>query len=310
MTTPPSTLAPIALFVYNRYDELNTTLHCLKKNLLAAESLLYIFSDGPKSDADESQLKKIQAVRELCRSEQWCGTVHIIEREQNLGLSKSIQRGVAQVLEKHDKIIVLEDDLEQSVFFLQFMNDALHRYVDDASILSIGASNFFKLPPQTPDALTFSVPDCLGWATWSDRWSLFIHDGQHILNEITRLNRRHEFDLHSQYPFVRLLKKTIRGESSSWAILWYGTSFLLNKTNIYPKYSLTNHIGIGSAATHAANVDFSAEIIMAKNPLDASQLSRDPLLATYAARAYKKQYYKGVAGRLRNIYHRLVGILH
>lgn len=40
-------LAPIVLFVYNRLDHLKQTIGALKKNELAEESQLFIFSDAP-----------------------------------------------------------------------------------------------------------------------------------------------------------------------------------------------------------------------------------------------------------------------
>ena len=53
-------LAPIALFTYNRINTLEQCINCLKKNDLAKQSTLYIFSDGPK---DISQKKNVDKVR-------------------------------------------------------------------------------------------------------------------------------------------------------------------------------------------------------------------------------------------------------
>ncbi len=56
-------LAPIALFVYNRPQHTERTVKFLKQNELAADSRLFIFSDGAKSetDADKHQLPDRQA---------------------------------------------------------------------------------------------------------------------------------------------------------------------------------------------------------------------------------------------------------
>ena len=53
-------LAPIALFTYNRINTLEQCINSLKKNDLAKQSTLYIFSDGPK---DISQKKNVEKVR-------------------------------------------------------------------------------------------------------------------------------------------------------------------------------------------------------------------------------------------------------
>ncbi len=44
------TLAPIVLFTYNRPWHTRQTVEALKKNYLASESELFIYSDGPKNE--------------------------------------------------------------------------------------------------------------------------------------------------------------------------------------------------------------------------------------------------------------------
>ena len=51
---------PIVLFVFNRLEETKITVDALAKNTLAKESILYIFSDGPRNKKD---LKKVEDVR-------------------------------------------------------------------------------------------------------------------------------------------------------------------------------------------------------------------------------------------------------
>ena len=46
-------LAPIVLFVYDRPWHTHQTLEALKSNLLAENSLLIIYSDGPKEEATD-----------------------------------------------------------------------------------------------------------------------------------------------------------------------------------------------------------------------------------------------------------------
>lgn len=41
-------LAPIIVFAYDRPDHLSKTLAALAKNDLAPQSVLYIYSDGPR----------------------------------------------------------------------------------------------------------------------------------------------------------------------------------------------------------------------------------------------------------------------
>ena len=50
--------APIVLFVFNRIDHTKKTIEALKKNILAIESELFIFSDGAKNEKDIEKTEK------------------------------------------------------------------------------------------------------------------------------------------------------------------------------------------------------------------------------------------------------------
>ncbi len=58
-------LAPVILFAYNRPEHTRKTLESLKKNYLADQSTLYIFVDGPKPEATNEQLEKIEQVKKM-----------------------------------------------------------------------------------------------------------------------------------------------------------------------------------------------------------------------------------------------------
>ena len=63
--------------------------------------------------------------------------VTIIERKTNYGLSKSVIDGVTQIINKFGKIIVLEDDLVTSQYFLSFMNESLNTYAAEEKVASV-----------------------------------------------------------------------------------------------------------------------------------------------------------------------------
>lgn len=61
----------------------------------------------------------------------------IYERPNNYGLSKSIIEGVTQILENYESIIVLEDDMVTSPFFLIYMQDGLDFFKKNDAVISI-----------------------------------------------------------------------------------------------------------------------------------------------------------------------------
>ena len=134
--------APVVLFVYNRLDHTMNVIESLSKNLLADQTDLYVFSDAAKT---ENGLEKVNAVREYIRKTDWRShfkKVTVVEAETNKGLAKSIIGGVTKILEEYGKVIVVEDDLVLSPYFLQYMNDALDYYKDDQKIWSISGYSF------------------------------------------------------------------------------------------------------------------------------------------------------------------------
>ncbi|MEN9612902.1 MAG: hypothetical protein RLZZ628_3716 [Bacteroidota bacterium] len=247
-------LAPIALFAYNRPKHLARAIQSLADNEFAKQSILYLFCDGVKKGASPEQFAQIAATRSIAQDpalHSKFAEVIIIQQEINIGLANSIIKGVTQVIQQHGKIIVLEDDLITSPYFLSFMNDALNVYENDSKVLSIGACNFFANPPKAVTTFFLSIPECWGWATWTNRWALFNADGEALYTALKAKNLLSSFNLEGAYPFERMLQQSIAGKVSSWAIRWYAVSLLNNKINLYPTRSLTNHIA-GSGATHAS----------------------------------------------------------
>ena len=82
--TNAGTVAPIALFVYNRLWHTRQTVEALQGNRLAKESNLFIFSDAAKRpDAAPA----VQQVREYVKTIEGFRSVNLIERVKNFGLA-------------------------------------------------------------------------------------------------------------------------------------------------------------------------------------------------------------------------------
>ena len=72
--------APIALFVYNRPYHLKKTLNSLKKNLEIKNTLIYVFSDGPKNNFQD--IKNVKQVRKILKNVNFCKKKIIIEKKK------------------------------------------------------------------------------------------------------------------------------------------------------------------------------------------------------------------------------------
>jgi hypothetical protein len=251
-------LAPIVLFVYNRLDHSIKTIEALEKNILAAESELFIYSDAPK---DESEIQNVLKVRWYIKKIQGFKKVTIFEAEKNLGLAKSIINGVSTIVNKYGKIIVLEDDLVTSPYFLKFMNDALNVYKNEKNIWEIGG---YVYPIKVdPDIQTYLLPvtTSWGWATWKDRWQYFSRDPDNLVRnfsdyDIELFNVDNSVDIWSQVVLNN------KGAIHTWAVFWYANVFLNKGMVLYPYQSIVNNIGHdGSGENCGKSSQFDNELL-------------------------------------------------
>lgn len=242
-------LAPIVLFVYNRLDHTRLTVEALANNGLASEADLYVFADGPKNRSD------VHSVEEVGRFiEQIDGfkRVAVKASAENNGLANSIVAGVSSVLSEHESVIVLEDDIVTSPYFLTYMNEALELYRNQPKVVSIHAYT----PPidsDLPETFFLRGADCWGWATWRHGWTHFRHDANLLFEELVDRNLGHAFDLDGAYPYMRMLADNAAGKNDSWAIRWHASTFLKGLLTLYPGNSLVQNIGLDGSGTHCGS---------------------------------------------------------
>jgi hypothetical protein len=243
----PGHPAPIVVFAYKRATHLARCLASLAANPEAGSSVLYIYCDGPRSEADRLAVEEVgRVVQGISGFKE----VVAVRRAANMGLAASVIAGVRQVLEAHERVIVVEDDLVLSPHFLRYMNDALELYADDDRVASIHG---YCYPVDVPLPETFFLrgADCWGWATWRRGWAHFREDGAALLDELRRSGQAKAFDMDGAYPFTRMLADQVAGRNSSWAVRWHASCFLANLLTLYPGRSLVKNIGNDASGTHS-----------------------------------------------------------
>ncbi|MBT32107.1 MAG: glycosyl transferase [Thalassobius sp.] len=260
-------LAPIVIFVYNRIWHTKQTISALKENILAKDSHLIIYSDAAKSKDD---IDKVNEVRQYLNEITGFCSKEIIFQESNLGLAKSIISGVTDTVNKYGKIIVLEDDLITSPYFLTFMNEALDFYKDENKVVSIHGY-MYPVLEDLPETFFLRGAQCWGWATWKRGWDLFDADAKSLINQIQKKKLRYLFDRKGTYPFFKMLKEQAMGEIDSWAIRWQASAFLNDKLTLYPRDSLVKNIGFDGSGVHCGpeqsvfNVEVSSHKVNVEN---------------------------------------------
>lgn len=256
MILESKSLAPIVLFVYNRPKHTELTLNSLSANELAKESTLYIFSDGPKEEADIKTLSDIALVRKIIWSKLWCKEVNIIESDSNKGLANSIYSGVSEIIDKYGKAIVIEDDLMFSDSFLIFMNKALNHYENHKSVFSISGYSLPGSLLKIPDDYLYDVYVNLrnsswGWATWKDRWGKVdweLHDYPDVIK-----------DVNIQQAMCRMgddiaitMHRRQKEQLDVWAVIFTFAHFTNHAVSIAPVISFVNNTGLDGSGINCS----------------------------------------------------------
>ena len=252
-------LAPIVFFVYNRPKHTEAVLNALKKNTLAKDSLLYVFSDAAKKEKDFENVNK---VREIINKIDGFKEVIVTEAETNFGCANSVISGITKVINEHGKAIIIEDDILTAPNFLEFMNEALNRYENDKRICSI--SGFVpneKMAESCKDFVFLAYRNSSwGWGTWKDRWNDVDWDmlqWENIKKDKKLWKKLQKGGQDAPY----LLKLQMEGFISSWAIRFYTDNALKDKYTLFPTKTFVENIGLDGSGTHCGNVKKSNSVV-------------------------------------------------
>lgn len=260
----------IALFTYNRPEHTQKVLEGLKSNKIEK---LYVFIDGIKYKEHELNVNK---VKEIISKIDWCEK-EIIVSKNNKGLANSIIQGVNYILEKHERVIVLEDDCVPTSDFFEFMEACLDKYEDYENIMTV---NGYKYPYQIYGEYEYDIfftplTTSWGWATWKNKWTLFDRNNDilKIINSNKELKRKINY---INEGLIGMLKMQINGYLDSWAIYWTLIIIINNGICISPKTSKIINIGLDGSGVHCRdlekykidnteeinNIDFPVDIII------------------------------------------------
>lgn len=263
-------LAPIILFTYNRPWHTERTLNALMHNSLAHDSILYIYCDGPKVGADKEQRQKIDEVRNIVQKQKWCKEVYILKSEVNKGLARSIIDGVTEVINRYEKVIVLEDDLVTSKYFLNYLNSGLDFYQDKKTVYSVSADrpsySLFKIPDDyNYDVFVSLRPFSYGWGTWKDRWEKIDWSLDYLRAFISNSEQIRAFNRGGE-DLTQMLIDQSKNKIDSWAIRFCFAHFSNHAISILPCLSYVDNIGCDSTGVHSGNNEIHFRKDVSKAP--------------------------------------------
>ena len=294
------TFTPIALFVYKRPEHTRKTLESLIENAEFSDSPLYVFCDGARHEKD---IPLIQETRKVIRSYK-LENVTIIEREENMGLANSIIAGVTELCNKYGRVIVVEDDLYLSSYFLKYMNTALDTYEEYDEVMHI-AGYMFPVRGQLPDTFFYRATSCWGWGTWKRAWDKFEPDEYVLIKRLKNRKKRHEFDIQGSMKYCRMLILQAIGVNDSWAIRWYASVFLNNGLCLHPGKSLVNNIGHDDSGVHSVSTNvYDVNVSEDEDFIFTTDMSEDERAVTLIAdfyRSIRKPIYIPIYNKIKQL---------
>ena len=211
------------------------------------DSPVFVFGDGPRN---ETERFSVEATREIAH-ELLGARAYYRFSDVNRGLSASIISGIDEVLQVHDRVIVIEDDLVLDKWFLKFMNEALDTYANMENVFQISGYMFNAQEIEHEGTCIFlPFTTSWGWATWRRAWKIFDAAalGWEKLKTDTELRRR--FNLGNAYDYATMLERQMSGKADSWAVRWYWSVFNENGLVLFPPVSLVRNAGFDGSGTH------------------------------------------------------------
>ena len=240
---------PIVVFIYRRPYLAAQVFEQIRR---VKPTKLYVIADGPQN---EDVRQACQETRALFSDSQIDWDCQIIRNfsDTNMGLCKRIQSGLGHVFESEDSAIILEDDCLPNESFFGFCRKMLDAYKDDKRIGAVAGSNFFQQDYISDTPYFFSrVFQCYGWATWSDRWSLYdanIHKWHGWKNrQLIQYITGSAIAAKSRMQEVRALEND---RVQSWAYKFALSLLLHSMQCIIPRNNMVSNIGSGIDSTNS-----------------------------------------------------------
>lgn len=258
--------SPVVLFVYNRPIHTKKVIDALLNNAECVNTDLYIFSDSAKTLKDE---EGVIEVRKLIHQVAGFKKVEIVERNENYGLARNIIEGVTNIIDEYGKVIVLEDDIIVSRFFLKYMNDALEMYESEKQVMAI--SGYCEVKDSKKKCLphTFFLPwfDCWGWATWKDAWSHFEKDPKKLIETVSEKEKK-RININGTGPRWNQVEANYSGDLNTWAIFFFVQIVLNDGLVLYSNRNVCHNIGNDGTGTDYGMTSLYLGEVLSDEPID------------------------------------------
>lgn len=157
-----------------RAQHLEKCLNSLMKNPWAKYVDLYIGLDYPAKDSHWPGYRKILQLME--RDYSMFRSFHLVKRTTNYGVSKNTNSLYQEVFQDHEQFIYMEDDVELSENYLEYMLKALDYFRDDPDVVSVSGYSYpvrFKIDDNCNIFTQNAIFNMWGAGFWKEKFRVF-----------------------------------------------------------------------------------------------------------------------------------------
>lgn len=243
-------LAPLGVSTYIRVEHLERCIESLKRNSLAPQTDIYIFSDAPRAGHE----KAVTRLRRYLTTIDGFKSVNIVEREYNNRMFNN-RGGIKQLLDEYGQVIFLEEDVVVAPQFLSYMNQALAKYKDDPRVFSVSGYCPPIDIPKDYDEMAFFLRrfNAWGFGIWKDRFEKIGYiDRQAYLKLIDSEADLNDFAKNGGEDMLGMLRLDSDGTIDAFDVKAMYTQFINDQYTLYPRYSLTQNRGMDGSGTHCS----------------------------------------------------------
>lgn len=235
---------PIVIFGFNRPDSMQRLVDSILTNESCDDRKIYAFVDGARCDNERVRVNEVAAIARSM-------TPDVVQAPANKGLARSIIDGVTDIMNRHGRAIVLEDDLVLMPGALKYLDEALDKYESDQRIFSVCAYGLKIKRPQDyrGDVYMSLRSSSWGWATWKDRWDSVDWEVKDFAQLVASKKLQRAFNRGGS-DMYGMLRDFMEGRNNSWAIRFCYSQHKQGKYSVHPFRSLVTNEGFGVEATN------------------------------------------------------------
>ncbi len=229
----------VLLLGFNRPELLKKRINEIYESKV--ENLYISIDGGSKSHTTEMDLLKQYAQKKLSNLQ----CFHLNHHKDNLGLTRHITEEISNVLNKHQYIIVIEDDIKISSNFINNMINGLNIHKRENSIGIInGFSPVHSKYFQNKWRIS-RYPYIWGWACSKAVWQNYNHDLSEVDIEQTLLNSKSWNSLKSsqKIKWLGLFRKVQANPLETWDYQLVYLSYCMDFINLAPIFSMVGNEG-------------------------------------------------------------------